>query len=245
MRQGGGGVFHPEGAIDSITKLTFPTFIRTELDRGSSDILVFYILHQTNIPHMVDNIRNNWSIGLNWTEQKWSATVTCQKRSLVRFSGVLVLFKCVCYTHTCLILFYFSFSDFLRESQTGNSAASVNFLLISSSLASYNRLYFISFNSMSLRHKLSVFPSSTAPLMQLTQPFPKVGSILLYWKEWFWCSHRKKEMSVAFVHSVSRSAAARYYTGFPWQLCQYLRNHVTSSILDHFSMAEELFMHCI
>lgn len=162
------------------------------------------------------------------------------------FSGVLVLFKCCCvlYTHTCLILLYFSFSAFLHENQTGNSAASVNFLLVSSSLASHNRLCFISFNSMSLRDKLSVFPSSTAPLMQLAQPFPEVGSILLYWKEWVWCSHKKKVMSVAFVHSVSRSTAERYYSGFLWQLCQYLSNHVTSSILDPFSMTEELFMHC-
>lgn len=156
------------------------------------------------------------------------------------FSGGLLLFKwcCVCYTHTCLILLYFSFSDFLHEDQSGNSAASVNFLLISSSLASHNRLYFILFNSMSLTDKLSVFPSSTAPLMQLAQPFPEVGSILLYWKEWFWCSHKKKVMSSTFVHSVSRSTAERYYTVFPWQLCQYLWNHVTSLIL-------ELFMHCI
>lgn len=116
------------------------------------------------------------------------------------FSRVLVLFKCccVCYTHTCLILLYFSFSDFLHENQTGNSAASVNFLLVSSSLASHNRLYFISFNSMNLRDKLSVFPSSTAPLMQLAQPFPKVGSILPYWKEWVWCSHKKKSNVCGF-----------------------------------------------
>lgn len=119
----GGGVFHPEDAIDSITKLTLPTFIRTELDRGSS------FLHPPPNPHTTHGGQHTPQLKhLDQTElNRNDLPLSLAKREawyVLVFSGVLVLYKCVCYTHTCLVLLYFSFSDFLHESQTGNSAAS-------------------------------------------------------------------------------------------------------------------------
>lgn len=89
------------------------------------------------------------------------------------------------------------------------------------------------------------FSKQYSSLSVLAQPLPEVGSISLYWKEWLWCSCKKKVMAVAFVHSGSICTAERHYTGFPWQLCQYLSSHVTSSILAPASSAWAKNYSCI